>query len=38
MEGRFFFIYYMKSESVMENFLICYMKNWKYGGKIFQEI
>ena len=30
-----FFIYYMKNESMVENVFICYMKNWKYGGKKF---
>ena len=27
-----FFVYYIKIESKMENFLICYVKNWKYSG------
>ena len=28
-----FFIYYMRNEHMVASFLICYIKNWKYGGK-----
>jgi hypothetical protein len=32
-----FFIYYMKNESVVKTFLICYMKNLKYGERKIQK-
>ena len=37
-EGKIFSsIKYMKNQSMVEIFLICYMKNWKYSGYFFTE-